>query len=283
MPIYVCYRGDCDHLAHQVPGRSPFVTKDALGRDWLCVETTWTSIPPDFATNNFIETIQAQVGANRQGLSREGTDTSWFDCADETSLRRQLILSTYPDASNSSWRLMQAGWMSLKSTWVDGGPWKLTVSNGRHELSTEGETQNEAWFRMVQKVLGIAPGIQEKTIMPLTIHPDPVPLHTDEHGAIRVGSSQVVLDVVIRAFHNGADPESIVHGFPTLALADVYAVIGYYLRHRREIDEYLQARWEDAQKLRQEIEAKQMDRAEVRAKLLARRAQMELEHASPGE
>jgi uncharacterized protein (DUF433 family) len=118
--------------------------------------------------------------------------------------------------------------------------------------------------------------------MSLNIHNDPVPLRRDEYGVVRVGSSQVLLDVVIREFNNGGDPEGIVHGYPTLELADVYAVIAYYLRHRSEVDEYLRARREDAEKLRQEIEAKQPGRAELRAKLLARKAQMELQHAPPG-
>jgi hypothetical protein len=86
---------------------------------------------------------------------------------------------------------------------------------------------------------------------------------------------------VIREFHNGAEPEAIAHGFPTLKLADVYGVIAYYLRHRQEIDEYLHSRRQEAEKLRQEIEAKQPSRVELRAKLLARKAQMELGHAPP--
>lgn len=118
--------------------------------------------------------------------------------------------------------------------------------------------------------------------MSLTIQTDPSPLRTDENGVVRVGDSQVVLDLVIRAFNNGADPEGIVHGYPTLNLADVYAAIAYYLRNRKEVDEYLQARREEAERLRQEIEAKQPDRAELRAKLLTRKAQMEREHASSG-
>jgi uncharacterized protein (DUF433 family) len=118
---------------------------------------------------------------------------------------------------------------------------------------------------------------------PLSIQTDPVPLRVDEHGVIRVGDSQVLLDVVIREFNNGADPEAIVHGYSTLKLADVYDVIAYYLRHRQEIDEYVHARREEAQKLREKIEAKQPSRVELRAKLLARKAQMELEHASPGK
>jgi hypothetical protein len=98
-----------------------------------------------------------------------------------------------------------------------------------------------------------------------------------------VGDSQVLLDIVIREFNNGAEPEAIAHGYPTLNLADVYDVIAYYLRHRNEIDAYLQARRREAETQRQEIEAKQPSRAELRTKLLARKAQMELAHAPPGE
>ena len=118
--------------------------------------------------------------------------------------------------------------------------------------------------------------------MTLTIETAPTPLRTDELGVLRVGDSRVVLDVVIREFHNGADPEGIVHAYPALDLADVYAVIAYYLRHRKEVDAYLDARREEAARLRQEIEARQSDRADLRAKLLARQARMELDHASPG-
>ena len=116
--------------------------------------------------------------------------------------------------------------------------------------------------------------------MSLTIQADPIPLRVDEHGVIRVGDSQVLLDVVIREFKNGAEPEAIAHGFPTLNLADVYGVIAYYLRHRKDIDDYLEARRQEAERLRQQIEAKQPSRVEWRAKLLARKAQMEPANAS---
>ena len=118
--------------------------------------------------------------------------------------------------------------------------------------------------------------------MSFTIRAEPVALRLDEHGVVRVGDSQVVLDIVIREFNNGADPEGIVHGYPTLNLADVYAAIAYYLRHRNEVDAYLQVRREEAERLRQEIEAKQSERADLRAKLLARKALMERAHAPSG-
>lgn len=113
------------------------------------------------------------------------------------------------------------------------------------------------------------------------IQTDPAPLRIDEFDVIRVGDSQVLLDIVIEHFNNGAEPEAIVQGFPTLNLADVYGAIAYYLRHRNEIDDYLCTRRHEAEKLRQEIEAAQPSRVELRAKLLARKAQMELADASP--
>ena len=63
---------------------------------------------------------------------------------------------------------------------------------------------------------------------------------------------------------------------------NVYGVIAYYLRHRQEVDQYLDSRREEAAKLRQEIESNQPSRLELRAKLLARKARMELDHASTG-
>lgn len=124
---------------------------------------------------------------------------------------------------------------------------------------------------------------EESQAMTLTIQPPPVVLRTDEYGVVRVGASQVLLDIVIREFSKGARPEEIADAYSTLDLADVYAVIAYYLRNRPAVDEYLQARREDAEKLRQQIEASQPDRANLRAKLLSRKAQLEQEHASPGQ
>jgi uncharacterized protein (DUF433 family) len=117
--------------------------------------------------------------------------------------------------------------------------------------------------------------------MPLEIHATPVPLRIDDYGVVRVGDSQVLLEVVIREFNNGACADDIAHGYSTLELADVYAVIAYYLRHRQEIDAYLQARREAAEKTRQEVEALP-GRAELRAQLLSRKAMMEQSHASSG-
>jgi uncharacterized protein (DUF433 family) len=98
----------------------------------------------------------------------------------------------------------------------------------------------------------------------------PLPLAMTEAGVIRVGGTRVTLDSVVYAFNEGATAEEIVHQFPTLNLADVYAVIGYYLQHQREVGAYLQKQQAEAEELRGEIEAR-FDPNGIRDRLLARR------------
>ena len=97
------------------------------------------------------------------------------------------------------------------------------------------------------------------------------PLREDVDGALRVGDSRVLLELVIRAFQDGMTPESIIQRFSTLSLPDVYAVIAYYLRHRKEVENYLAHREKQAEKVRKKIEVQQGDLSEIRDRLLARR------------
>jgi uncharacterized protein (DUF433 family) len=96
-----------------------------------------------------------------------------------------------------------------------------------------------------------------------------VPLRTDESGTIRVGRTRVILDLVIYAFRQGATPETIVDQYPSLSLADVYLVLGYYLQNRDVVDEYIRKREIEAQALRREVEARFPPEG-IRARLLAR-------------
>jgi|SRR5687767_10839735 len=83
---------------------------------------------------------------------------------------------------------------------------------------------------------------------------DQIPLRIDEQGTVRIGTTEVTLDVVMAAYDRGATAEQIAQRFGELALADVYAVIGYCLRHESEIREYLANREKEASRLRHEIE-----------------------------
>lgn len=97
------------------------------------------------------------------------------------------------------------------------------------------------------------------------------PIREDSAGALRVGGSRVLLELVIRAFQDGATPETIVQRYSTLALSDVYAVIAYYLRHRNELAAYLARREQKAEEVLQRIESGQGDLSEIRARLLTQR------------
>jgi len=83
---------------------------------------------------------------------------------------------------------------------------------------------------------------------------DQIPLRVDEQGTVRIGTTEVTLDVVMDAYDRGATAEQIAQKFGELALADVYAVIGYCLRHETEIREYLAKREQEASRHRVEIE-----------------------------
>jgi uncharacterized protein (DUF433 family) len=107
--------------------------------------------------------------------------------------------------------------------------------------------------------------------MTFVVQAEPPPLHTEPDGAIRVGQSRVLLEMVIHAFDNGATPETILQQYPTLSLPDVYAVVAYYLRHPAAVREYLDQRATAATVLRAQVEARQGDLAAIRARLTAAR------------
>jgi|SRR6185312_10179003 len=107
--------------------------------------------------------------------------------------------------------------------------------------------------------------------MSLRIETDQPSIRLDAHGTARVGASRVTLGTVIDAYRVGSTPESIVLQYPSLQLADVYAVVAYYLRHGAEVDEYLAGRRREADELRRQIEA-DPDMQRIRQRLLARKA-----------
>lgn len=108
--------------------------------------------------------------------------------------------------------------------------------------------------------------------MKLSIEPETAPLTTDNDGVVHIGKSRVTLDTVVYAFNGGANAEEIRERYPTLQLADIYSVIGYYLRHRTEVDSYLKDREAFRAKVRRENESR-FPTTGLREKLLARRRQ----------
>jgi uncharacterized protein (DUF433 family) len=108
--------------------------------------------------------------------------------------------------------------------------------------------------------------------MSLTIAPNPVPLSTTADGTVVVGQTRVTLETVITSFKQGAIAEEIAEQFSSLDLADVYAVISYYLRHQSEVEAYLLQQAQRSQAVRQENE-RRFPSVGLRDRLLARRAQ----------
>ena len=82
-----------------------------------------------------------------------------------------------------------------------------------------------------------------------------IPIRIDEHGRMRVGNTRVLLNLVVYSFWQGASPETIIDQYSSLSLEDVYLAIGYYLRHREEIDAHIQREDAEAKTIQQEIEA----------------------------
>lgn len=106
--------------------------------------------------------------------------------------------------------------------------------------------------------------------MTLSITAVPPPLKVNADGVVRVGETRVTLDTVVQAFGDGATAEEIAQQYPSVRLADIYAVIGYYLQHQADVEAYLRQQRQEAEEVRRENEAR-FDPSGVRARLLARR------------
>jgi uncharacterized protein (DUF433 family) len=108
--------------------------------------------------------------------------------------------------------------------------------------------------------------------MPLPVTAEPIPLTRDPDGVLRIGSTRVTLDTVVAAYREGMTPEGIVEQYPSLRLAEVYSVLGYFLSHTADVEAYLRDRQTLAGSVRQENESR-FDPVGVRDRLLARRHQ----------
>jgi uncharacterized protein (DUF433 family) len=95
-------------------------------------------------------------------------------------------------------------------------------------------------------------------------------LEPDADGIVRIGGTRVTLDAVVAAFQEGATAEEIVYQYPSLALADVYAALAHYLRHRPQVEAYLRQRQKERDEVRAENKAR-FDPRGIRERLTSRR------------
>jgi uncharacterized protein (DUF433 family) len=102
--------------------------------------------------------------------------------------------------------------------------------------------------------------------------PSGLPLVFDEFGIARLEGTRVTLDSVITAFRLGATPEEMAFQYSSLDLADVYAVIAFYLRETRAVEAYLAEHDARRAEVRRENEQR-WSPAGVRERLLARKTE----------
>lgn len=101
----------------------------------------------------------------------------------------------------------------------------------------------------------------------MELRPMSPPLRVDEAGAVRVGESNVLLDVVLYDFHQGMSPAEIVEDLPTLTLPDVYGAIFYYLTEPDVVKTYLARREAGAAAMRKLAEERLKPSPEVRQRI----------------
>jgi uncharacterized protein (DUF433 family) len=116
----------------------------------------------------------------------------------------------------------------------------------------------------------LADDLTKECAMSIVLQTEPMPLAMDEYGTIRVGNTRVTLDTIVTAYKQGESPEVIADQYPTLSLADIFAAITYYLRHREEVEEYLAERQQRGEEIRRKHEAR-FSQSGLKEELLARR------------
>jgi uncharacterized protein (DUF433 family) len=91
-------------------------------------------------------------------------------------------------------------------------------------------------------------------------------LTQDASGDIRLAGHRIGLFHVVHYFNEGYSPEMLVLQYPTLPLALVYKVIGFYLDNRAEVDAYVAAYRDDLSRQREE-NPRRLDVAALRQRL----------------
>ena len=90
--------------------------------------------------------------------------------------------------------------------------------------------------------------------MALALTPLALSLASDEHGVVRVAGTRVTLDTIIGAYKQGRSAEEIAQDYPSVPKSAIYGTIAYYLSAQEDVDAYLRARKDQAERVRAEVE-----------------------------
>src|SRR4051794_32876597 len=116
----------------------------------------------------------------------------------------------------------------------------------------------------------------------LPLEPRAAPLTRLENGVYRVTGTRIPLERIVDGYKDGATPEEIVDSYDVLNLSDVYTLIGYYLDHKEEVEQYLREQDAYAEEMRRKIEAAFPPRPGFKEELLRRKALLEKRNAEAG-
>ena len=105
----------------------------------------------------------------------------------------------------------------------------------------------------------------------LDLSPESLPLTTNEFGVVRITGTRIGLDVLVEAYRlHGRTPDQIAYDY-RLKLGIVYTLIGFYLRRKPEVDEYINGLYRHAENTFAELEAKGLSSPDWYEKLLTRK------------
>ena len=78
-------------------------------------------------------------------------------------------------------------------------------------------------------------------------------VEVDEKGVARIAGSRIrVIDLVLDRRAYGWSPEEIHEQFPQLSMAQIHAAFAYYYDHQSELDEDIERRRTEVERLRAE-------------------------------
>ncbi len=96
-------------------------------------------------------------------------------------------------------------------------------------------------------------------------------LTRDSDGYVHITGHRIGVEDIVHFYNQGSSPEMLLETFPTLSLAVIHKVLGFYLDHQVEVDASIAAN--EAELERQRTTAPRgPDLAELRRRLKAKQA-----------
>jgi uncharacterized protein (DUF433 family) len=96
-------------------------------------------------------------------------------------------------------------------------------------------------------------------------------LTRDSDGYIHLTGHRIGLDDIVHFYNQGHSAEMLLEVFPTLSLALIHKVLGYYLDHQSDVDACMTASESEIERQRTSA-ARGPDLAELRRRLKAKQA-----------